>query len=196
MAMPDDPSTLVSNRLKALRCARELTLRDLAALSGLSANTISLIEHGRTSPTIVTLHRLATALGVKVTDLIEESSYREVIYLPQDRRHCFPSKRAWIESLGAGLQAQTMEAFLITLEPGAGSGIGTIVHPGHELVFCLQGRLAYEVNGQVYVLEAGDSLLFEAGLPHCWCNQEMVRARAILILQSAQGCQDLSRQHF
>jgi transcriptional regulator with XRE-family HTH domain len=52
-------------KLRALRKRRGLSLRTLAALCGLSANTISLVERGKTSPSVATLHRLAV-IGVQV----------------------------------------------------------------------------------------------------------------------------------
>jgi quercetin dioxygenase-like cupin family protein len=59
------------------------------------------------------------------------------------------------------------------------------VHVGHELVYCLQGELEYTVEGQVLSLAAGDSLLFEAQLPHRWRNPGSEPAVFLLIFQAA-----------
>ena len=56
------------------------------------------------------------------------------------------------------------------LQPNADSGVHPIVHTGHEFVFCLQGRIAYTIEEHTHLLEAGDSLLFEARLPQRWQN--------------------------
>jgi transcriptional regulator with XRE-family HTH domain len=194
--MFDDPSLLVAERLKAVRNDRGLTLRDLANASGLSINTISLIERGKTSPTVATLHKLATALGVTIADFVQGEAGRDAIFLKREQRQRARSVKVLIESLGTGLAGQTMEPLLITLEPGADSGPEPIMHFGEELVFCLEGRLAYEVSGDQYLLEPGDSLLFEASLPHCWHNEEPAPATAILILQSPGSPQTSSRGHF
>ena len=194
--MLDDSSSLVSQRLRAIRQMRHLSLRDLAEASGVSINTISLIERGKTSPTIGTLHRLAGALGVMISDFVEPESGRPVIYLKRDQRQRARSARALIESLGTGLPDQTMEPLLITLEPEADSGPEPIVHLGHELVVCLQGQILYEVSGQEYPLEVEDSLLFEASLPHRWRNVQRTPARALLVIQSPQGHPGSSQQHF
>jgi quercetin dioxygenase-like cupin family protein len=58
-------------------------------------------------------------------------------------------------------------------------------HDGHELVYCLQGLLEYEVAGTRYQLAAGDSVLFEARLAHCWRNPGHDPAVFLLIFQSA-----------
>lgn len=194
--MTENPSELVSKRLKTLRDRRGLTLRDLAEASGLSVNTISLIQRGKSSPTIGTLHKLATALGVSVADFVEEESDRQVIFLKRERRKRARSAKALIEGLGAGLADQTLEPLLITLEPQADSGPDPIVHVGHELVFCLEGLITYEINGEEYILEPEDSLLFEARLPHRWHNAQDAPSRILLILQSPDGGSRNSRRHF
>jgi len=194
--MLDDSTSLVSQRLRAVRQMRHLSLRDLAEASGVSINTISLIERGKTSPTIATLHRLAGALGVLISDFVEPESGRSIVYLKRDQRQQARSACALIESLGTGLPDQMMEPLLITLEPESDSGPEPIIHLGHELVVCLQGQVVYQVDGQEYLLETEDSLLFEASLPHRWRNVQPVPARALLVIQSPQGHLESSRRHF
>lgn len=194
--MVDDPSEFVGKRLRRLRDRRGLTLRELAKASDLSVNTISLIERGKSSPTIATLHKLATALGVMLADLVEEESNKRVIFLKGGRRQQARSVRAVIEGLGAGLADQTMELLLLTLEPDADSGSEPLVHVGHEFVFCLEGQVVYEIRGEEYVLEPEDSLLFEAHLPHRWRNQQSAPSKILLILQDPEGPRSPTRRHF
>jgi uncharacterized cupin superfamily protein len=70
-----------------------------------------------------------------------------------------------MENLGSGLRDQTMELLLVVLQPGADSGDEPIVHLGHEFIFCLEGAIEYEIRGDSYLLDAGDSLIFGAYLP-------------------------------
>ena len=194
--MTDDPCLLVGKRLRSLRNARKLTLRDLSQHSGVSVNTISLIERSENSPTISTLHKLATALGVMIADFVEEKLDKKVIFLKREQRNRICGVAALLESLGTGLVNQTMEPLLVTLEPKADSGSDPLVHLGHELVFCLQGKVVYEVDGVEYLLEPEDSLLFEAHLPHSWRNPYTAPAKVLLVLQSPEGHQEVSRRHF
>ncbi len=183
--MIDDPSSLVGERLRAVRNERGLTMRDLADASGLSVNTIGLIERGQTSPTVATLHKLATALGVPLGFWLEETSPQQVVFLKGERRPQARSVGVMIESLGSGLADQAMEPLLLTLGPGANSGPDPIVHLGHEFVFCIEGRVEYQIDKQTYLLEAEDSLLFEARLPHRWRNAHSRPSKVLLILQEA-----------
>jgi transcriptional regulator with XRE-family HTH domain len=185
----------IGPRLRALRKKRRLSLRALAGLCGLSANTISLVERGKTSPSVATLHRLATALGVSMTFFFEEKERREVVFVKADRRARTRSDSVVMDNLGSGLRDQTMEPLLVTLQPGTGSGDEPIVHLGHEFVFCLEGKVEYEIRGDRYLLDAGDSLIFEAHLPHRWRNVGDDPSAILLILQTQEGRERSVEQH-
>jgi len=92
-----------------------------------------------------------------------------------------------MESLGTGLRNQQLEPFLVTVAPGAGSSTDLIVHSGTEFVHCLEGTVSYRVNHEIYGLEAGDSLLFEAAQPHCFHNAGATPARFLIVFQVAEG---------
>ena len=193
--MASDPSRLVGERLKSARLRRGLTARGLAEAGDIALNTISLIERGKISPTVATLHKLATALRVPLTFFFEDTSIHEVVFLKRGQRQKADGARVKLESLGSGLRDQTVEPLLLTLEPQADSGPDPMVHLGHELVFCLEGCLEYQVGEEVYRLEPEDSLLFEARRPHRWRNVQNTATRALLIIQAAQGGEEARRQH-
>jgi quercetin dioxygenase-like cupin family protein len=160
-------------------------MRGLAELCELSPNAISLIERGSTSPSVSTLHRLATALRVPITAFFEGQEDRvELILSRAGKRSYSGTDSVMLESLGAGLDHQSLEPFVVTLQPGADSGEQGMAHNGHELVYCLEGELEYEVAGTRYPLTAGDAVLFEARLTHCWRNRGHSPAVFLLIFQS------------
>ncbi|HEY63717.1 MAG TPA: cupin domain-containing protein [Caldilineae bacterium] len=177
----------VGARLRELRRARGLSLRDLAAASGVSANTISLVERGRSSPSVATLHRLTRALDVPITALFEESSASSVVVTRAGERR--PIRGGWgdLESLGAGVPHQQISPFLLTIKPSKRSRGLVISHSGDEFIYCLSGRVEYVVDGRSYVLEPGDSLLFEARLPHHWRALDGQPAQILLIMQDDQA---------
>jgi transcriptional regulator with XRE-family HTH domain len=182
----DQESFEVGSQLRTLRQQRGLSLRALAGLCDLSPNTISLIERGISSPSVSTLHRLATALRVPITAFFERQEDKvEVVLLRAGERSRSGSASVSLESLGTGLEAQTLEPFVVTLNPGAGSGRHTMIHMGHELVYCLQGKVEYQVGDQSCLLGEGDSLIFEANLPHRWRNPGTEPAVFLLVFQSA-----------
>jgi len=175
----------VGLKIQALREERGLSMRGLAEMCGLSPNTISLIERGATSPNVSTLHQLATALKVPITAFFEgREKGKPVIHSQPGNRSFSGSTSVLLESLGSGLEGQSLQPFLVTLQAGADSGPGAMIHNGHELVFCLEGTLDYEIDAESYHLSPGESLLFEAHLPHCWRNTGSQPSVFLLVFQT------------
>jgi transcriptional regulator with XRE-family HTH domain len=185
----------VGMRIRALRNQRGLSLRALSRQCGLSINAISQIERGESSPTLSSLHTLATALGVPVTAFLEDDTEQPVVYLKRDQRHRSDGKGFVMEGLGAGLPGQQLEPFLVTIEAGTGSTGNPITHPGEEFVYCLEGEIEYHIGERLYRLEAGDSLLFAAAQPHYFCNPTETSAIILLVFQAAEDSHLARQRH-
>jgi transcriptional regulator with XRE-family HTH domain len=184
----------VGPRVRALRKQQGLTLHMLAEQCGLSPTAISRIERGENSPTVSSLHRLATALRVPIVELFQEQTEQAIVITRRDRRRRSVSDGVMLESLGIGLPGQQLEPFVMTVQPGAASTAELISHLGEEFVHCLEGEIEYRVDDQVYRLEAGDSLLFEATQPHAYHNASHIPAIVLIVFQAGQN-HDLARQH-
>lgn len=187
----------VGGSLRRLREERSLTLRALAEKSSLAINTLSLIENGKSSPSVSTLQQLAVALEVSITAFFEtELPKGNIAYIKIERRPRATFEHGILEDLGAGSSIQAVEPFVVTLEPNAGSGPQDIVHTGYEFIYCLEGRIGYTIEGHTYLLEPGDSLLFEAHLPHRWQNLNPTRSRSILVLYPTDEHDYPTERHF
>lgn len=173
----------VGERLQELRMMRNLSQRALAELSGLNFNTLSLIENQKTSPNVSTLQQLAYALDVPVTAFFESMvAYQSVVYQKSSQRYQTPFPQGMIEDLGGGLALGEGTPLLMILNPDEETDPEPIVHTGQEFVYCLEGSMVYWVDDQEYILEPGDSLIFESHLPHRWENREETVARAIFVV--------------
>lgn len=179
----------VATSLRELREARGISMRTLATKSGLSANALSMIERGKTSPSVSTLYKLADALGVSITAFFgTETEKKQIVFLKSDERTRMSFTRGVFEALGGEQFSGRVEPFMLTLESGASSGPHNIVHTGHEFVFCLRGQLEYFVEKQVFLLSAGDSLLFASKLQHRWKNPSKNVTNALIIISGfAEG---------
>jgi len=171
-----------------------MSLRTLADHCGLSINAISRIERGENSPTVLSLHRLATALEVPINALFREEAEEKAIFVKQNEGLRHQMEGMVMESLGSGLSQQELEPFLITIEPGSRLDDNPVTHHGEEFVFCVEGEIEYCVADRVYLMSAGDSLIFKASQPHYWNNPTQTRARVILVFQASQA-QHLLRYH-
>jgi transcriptional regulator with XRE-family HTH domain len=192
--MREAASVDVATSLRELREARGISMRTLATRSGLSANALSMIERGKTSPSVSTLYKLADALGVSITAFFgAETEKKQVVFLKAEERSRMSFTRGVFEGLGGTEFSGSVEPFMLTLESGAASGPHSIVHSGHEFVFCLRGKLEYHVDKQFYQLESGDSLLFASKLHHKWRNPGSTVTTALVIISGfAEGEQPYS----
>jgi len=187
----------VGQRLRELRAERGLSIRALAERSGLAVNTLSLIENTKTSPSVSTLQQIALALNVSITAFFETGAPRNpIVHIKAAQRPRATFVHGTIEDLGAGLSRRAVEPFIVTLEPNAGSGPNPIVHTGYEFVYCLSGRIMYTVAERGFLLEPGDSLVFESHLPHRWQNVDPGPSQAILVLYPTDERDRPTERHF
>ncbi|MEJ2597073.1 MAG: helix-turn-helix domain-containing protein [Anaerolineales bacterium] len=185
----------IGERLRQLREAKDMSIRALARLSGLSANALSMIERGRTSTSVSTLYKLADALEVPITTFFQElSTGQEIVFIKGSERVRVPFLRGVWEGLGGEVFVGRVEPFMLTLENGANSGPFGMLHSGHEFVLCLRGQLEYQVEDQIFQLEPGDSLLFAANLRHRWRNPGSTVTNAVFVLAGFQ--EDILHEHF
>ena len=194
--MPPDEIN-VGRRLRELRAGRGLSMRLLAEKSGLNVNTLSLIENQRTSPSVSTLQQLAQTLQVSISAFFETNQdTKQIVHQKSGTRPKAAFSHGSIEDLGGGRTHFSIEPLIVTLDPRAGSGKYPIVHTGQEFVYCLEGCIAYSVDNETYLLEPGDSLLFEAYLPHHWKNMKDTFSRALLVLCPMDEHDKPTERHF
>ena len=189
-------SKRVGRQLRKMRKTRRLSIRALAELSGLSVNTLSLIENAKTSPSVSTLHQLAESLDVPITAFFEyEHSKRIIVYQRAGERKQLVFSQGQMEKLSEGMPHMGSEPFITKLEPGANSGKTPIEFPGRELVYCLDGHITYTIEGETYPLAPGDSLIFDAYTPHTWRNTAFTSSSALLVICTEESLDDFPERY-
>ena len=171
-------ATTLGPRVRALREAMGLSLRDLADRCGVSAPMLSQVERGETSPTVQVAARIAAGLELRLSQLLRlDESGSVTITRAGERRSVRGSVRGHrSEVLTAARPGQRAELSRHTLQPGGATG-GPGDPPFHEpgsreiaLVEC--GTLALWVDGERHELRAGDCVTFDADLPHHFENAD------------------------
>lgn len=186
----------VGARLRQLRMERGKSMRSLARSSGLSTNALSMIERGRTSPSVSTLYKLAEALEVPITAFFRlEPPKQDIVFRPAGERKQVPIPNGNWMGLGGEAFTGRMEPFMLTLEPGASSGPYGMLHSGSEFVLCMSGQIEYEVEGQRFSLKTGDSLIFAAQHRHRWKNSGKDTAQAVIVLANFEQGERPSEFH-
>lgn len=187
----------LGKKIRELRGLKGWTLKQIAEISDLNINTLSLIEKGKNSPSISTLQRLATAMNVPIKDFFEPiEPITPVVFTKQDQRPQALNEKSIINNLGKGLSSSTLEPFILTMEKFATSGGRSLLHSGYEFVYCLTGKISYSVREIEYILTPGDSLLFSAQLVHHWENINDGESQLLLVMTPACGFIEQSKKHF
>mgnify|MGYP003382428522 CR=1 FL=1 len=165
-----DESATWCLRLRARRKELGLTLKDVAKRCDLSFSFISQIERGMTMPSITTLFQLAQALETTVGQLLNKPGPVGGMETRRGARKPFflGPKSASYERLSARFPGSVLNGTLITEPPGRRTE--PMSHQGEELIFILKGELTVEVEGEVFLLEEGDSLHFDSNRPHITAN--------------------------
>jgi XRE family transcriptional regulator, regulator of sulfur utilization len=164
----------LGTRVKSLREAMDLSLRDLAERSSVSAPMLSQVERGATSPTLAVAARIAAGLDLSLSQLLrlDEDGHVVIVRRGQGRKHRHGGHR--VEELTPPLPGQRADVSLHRLGPGAvtgGADDPPIHEPGsRETAVVLDGTATLAVDGQLHELRAGDSVTFDADLPHHFEN--------------------------
>ena len=141
----------VGNRIRELRSERNLTLQALAKRTGLSSSMLSLVERGKTSPSIGTLVAIASSLSVHMADLFDDNGAQEKEPVVR-----FEDQPVYVT--GEGVQrrvartddAHGLELVMNEYEPGTASSGDVVHHEGYEYGVVLEGALTIEVNGTTF----------------------------------------------
>jgi transcriptional regulator with XRE-family HTH domain len=161
-------------RVKALREAMDLSLRDLAERSGVSAPMLSQVERGETSPSIQIAERIATGLDLRLSQLLRLDEDGEMVVVrPNDRRRGGADGHSY-ELLTPPLPGQRAELSLHTLASGSRTGANGDPprhEPGaRETTVIQRGRVDFVCDGRRQELSEGDCVTFDADLPHHFEN--------------------------
>jgi transcriptional regulator with XRE-family HTH domain len=176
----------VGPRVRALREAMDLSLRDLGERAGVSAPMLSQVERGETSPTLAVAAKIAAGLELTLSQLLrlDEGQHVAVSRCGGRRR----SRRGGhsFEELTPPLPGQRADVSLHLLEPGSSTGGRTdppMHEPGsRETAVVLAGTLALVVDGSRHELREGDSVTFDADLPHHFENEGEEPTRFIAVI--------------
>jgi transcriptional regulator with XRE-family HTH domain len=163
-------------RVRALREGMDLSLRELALRSGVSAPMLSQVERGETSPTLAVAARIATGLDLTLSQLLRlDEGDGVTVVRTAERRQGGARKRGhrW-DVLTPAHPGQRAEVSFHELTAGAATG-GPDDPPMHEAgaretAVVLEGSLRLVCAGVPHQLEQGDAVTFDADLPHHFEN--------------------------
>lgn len=171
MATTVDLPTGLGETLRSARRARSLSLSEVAAVTGISASFLSLVENGKSDITIGRLVRLVAFYELPLADLLPAAVPADADIVRKAEQRTLPSPAEGIRfRLLSGHTQRAMMPMIVEFDPGAHlAEYGR--HAGEEFVHVLRGRLILELEGaEPRVLQAGDSAHYSAERPHLFRN--------------------------
>ena len=189
VAVEPAPADLsVGPRVRALRDAMGLSLRELADRTGVSAPMLSQVERGETSPTLVVATRIAAGLELTLSQLLrlDEGGAVSVVRASERLKGGTGRRGHAYEVVTPPLPGQRAEVAFHTLAPGAstgGPGDPPLHEPGsRETAVVTDGALRLVCDGANHDLQAGDAVTFDADLAHHFENPHDEDARFLAVV--------------
>lgn len=161
-------------RIREIRKEKGLTLVDIAEKSGIAQATLSRIETGAMIGTVESHAKIAEILGVGLADLYVNVDTRHQQNFHQTKNTPLPvihsDKTVQLEFLTAQTGKKKIAPFLLTLQPGGKTGAECLERETEKFAYQLEGEALANVDGKEYPLKPGETLYFEASLPHFFRN--------------------------
>ena len=157
----------VGPRLRYLRERQKLSQRELAKRAGVTNSTISLIESGKSNPSIGALKRILDGVPIGLAEFFafEPERPSTPFYLAEDLTEIGRGGVSY-RQVGDNLLGRALQMLHERYEPGADTGRVPLVHDGEEGAIVVSGRLEVTVDGERRILGSGDAYYFDSRRPH------------------------------
>jgi len=176
-------------RLRKLRKSQKVTLIELAKSAGVDSATISRIETGRMTGTLESHVRLANALGIKVTELyegIEEARIRDAVSVQvasgRTEVYVHQAGKCSMTMLTADVLKKKLMPVLIEIEPGGSTHKEEARVGTEKFLYVLDGELKARIGEQEHELRRGNTLYFDASVPHSFRNSARRTAKCLCVI--------------
>ena len=182
-------SAQLGARVRVLRDAIGISLRELAERSGVSPQLLSQVERGETSPTLTTAERIAAGLDLRLSQLLRiDEGGLEVTLVPAGTARTGGRDGHSYELLTPPLPGQRAEVSRHSLEAGAGTGSAgdPALHEAgsRETALVERGAVTLICDEVRYALGEGDAVTFDADLPHRFVNESSSQAELVAVVSA------------
>ncbi|HYQ58426.1 MAG TPA: XRE family transcriptional regulator [Draconibacterium sp.] len=161
-------SLYIGTRIRHFRKLQKRTIQEIANTCGLSKSMVSKIETNSVIPSVATLVKIAKALGVNVSVLMEENEIRSSVFIPVQQAISGITKtnRGYkIYPFASEYKDKVMQPILFVANKGEVKE-HQLTHDGEEFIYVLEGEVVVEVGEKRYTLQKGDSVYFNSEINH------------------------------
>ena len=181
----------IGPKLRALRLKKSMGLVELGKHTGLSPALLSKLERDKLYPTLPTLLRIALVFNVGLDYFFTDERKRHVVsVVKKEERIKLPDHPGtndiayYFESLDFKCNERRTNSYLAEFEPIAEEKLKPHQHPGSEFLHVMKGRLGLRIGMDDYELEAGDSIYFDASVPHTYRRVGKQPCQAMIVTAS------------
>jgi transcriptional regulator with XRE-family HTH domain len=177
----------IGAKIRSLRLKKKMGLVELGRHSGLSPALLSKIERGRLFPTLPTLLRIALVFSVDLEFFFAGAREKPVVAVIRKKQRVRLPERAdghsayRFESLDYAVTERRFNSYYAEFLPVARESIRLHDHQGVEFIYMLQGSLSVQIGGDEHPLGVGDSMYFDASVPHGYRRSSGRTCRAIIV---------------
>ena len=182
----DEQIKQIGERLRGLRDVLDISLEEMASLCDISVDKYRQMESGESELSVANLQKIAKKYGVSLDVLMfgEEPKMSSYFLTRKGQGKSVERRRAYnYESLASGFRGRKADPFIVTVEPkSADTPKEMNSHSGQEFNMVLEGKMELTIGTKSLILEAGDSIYFDATHPHGMraLNEKPVRFLAII----------------
>ena len=171
-------------KIKELRLAQKMTLKDLSRPTDFSISYISQVERGVCAISLASLEKIADSLGVPASSLLNdgESESGHVFYAYEQEIYYSPQEPVFVNYLGPLNPAHELQAMIVNVLPVAGKAAPiTPPLPGEGFIYVLEGSMQVQIDGKSTVLNAGDSIHFRKDKKYRYSNRSRRMLRLLFV---------------
>ena len=178
----------IGEKLRTLRLRKKLGLVELGKHTGFSAALLSKLERGKLYPTLPTLVRIAAVFNVGLEYFFNDDRKRHVVsVVRKEARQRFPERPGtpdvsyFFEALDYPANSRKLNSYYAEFQKLAKEKLKPHTHPGVELVYVLTGTLLVTIGSEPHRLSAGDSIYFDASVPHTYLKGDEPPCSALIV---------------
>lgn len=165
----NDQIRQIADRLRGMREVLEITPDDASKTCGISQDQYLIFESGKADIPVSILHQMAQKYNFDLTMLLtgEEPKMHGYTITRKEKGVWVDRRKEYkYQALAGNFQNRKADPFVVTVEPKTDDRISLNTHPGQEFNYLIEGRLKILVGNKEMILESGDSIYFDSGLPH------------------------------
>jgi transcriptional regulator with XRE-family HTH domain len=182
----------IGNRIRGFRTGKGLSLESLAQKTGFTKGYLSKVEKSKKAPPVSTLGILAKSLCVTISSLLGEEIPRTSLCLvrkgerPLMTGYSGASGYAY-EAIAQQYPGKFMEPFVLTLPTKRNPRRKRFQHNGQEILYVLKGKMHFSHGSEVYILNEGDCVYFDSGIPHLGESCDSEETQCFCVIHAHNG---------